>query len=82
MYITRHTSPVLFDNSSSSRFNFTVDWLSFSYLASSDNPFDDPVLSEILLITLFLVVVSILSSSLILLLVVLFFLILLKIPIV
>ena len=48
MYITRHTSPVLFENSSSSRFNFTVDWLSFSYLAETDNPFEDPVLRNIL----------------------------------
>lgn len=41
-------STLLFDNDKNTRFNFTVDWLSFSYVPSTDNPLHDPVISRIL----------------------------------
>ena len=42
------SSALLFDNDKSTRFNFSIDWLSFSYVPQTDDPLDDDVIKHIL----------------------------------
>lgn len=46
--VNKQTAPYIFDNDKTTRFNFSIDWLSFSYVPCTDDPLDDPVISYIL----------------------------------